>query len=166
MRYSLTNNRIQITAEPTDAWTGETSSDGLVIDDMIACGRVVAKDGRRLRLRITLNGKPELAALVSELDTIRANTVSIRLASRGWGDYSPVTWTGDIRRPDAEIIAECEAALACASDVDAMPADITALVVAARDKHNAPRSEPKPTKRGPGWCERCESYCYGDCEAH
>ena len=39
----------------------------------------------------------------------------IYLSSRGWGDYSPVEWVGDITRPAAEIEAECAAALAPAS---------------------------------------------------
>ena len=24
----------------------------------------------------------------------------------------------------------------------------------------------KPIKRGPGWCDKCHSYCWGDCEAN
>ena len=24
----------------------------------------------------------------------------------------------------------------------------------------------KPIKRGPGWCDKCQSYCWGDCEAN
>lgn len=48
---------------------------------------------------------------------------TIHLSGRGWGDYSPVEWTGDIRRPDTEIIAECRELLDNASDVDEPQAD-------------------------------------------
>ena len=33
--------------------------------------------------------------------------VTIYLSSRGWGDFSPCEWRGDITRPDTEILAEC-----------------------------------------------------------
>jgi hypothetical protein len=23
-----------------------------------------------------------------------------------------------------------------------------------------------PAQRGEGWCDKCQSYCYGDCEAN
>jgi len=42
----------------------------------------------------------------------------IYLSARGWGDYSPVEWTGDLDRPEAEIVAECQVLLARAVDVD------------------------------------------------
>jgi hypothetical protein len=48
----------------------------------------------------------------------RKYTRTIYLSGRGWGDYSPVEWTGDVRRPDAEIIAECRAMLDRSSDLD------------------------------------------------
>jgi hypothetical protein len=46
------------------------------------------------------------------------NQIRIHLSSRGWGDFSPVEWTGDRRRPTGEIVAECQAALAAGHDVD------------------------------------------------
>lgn len=30
---------------------------------------------------------------------------------------------------------------------------------------SASLSTPKPEARGNGWCEKCQSYCYGDCGA-
>lgn len=48
----------------------------------------------------------------------RKYTRKIYLSGRGWGDYSPVEWTGDVRRADAEIVAECRKLLDNASDVD------------------------------------------------
>jgi len=42
----------------------------------------------------------------------------VYLSSRGWGDYSPVSWYGDITRPDADILTECQELLAAGHDVD------------------------------------------------
>jgi hypothetical protein len=95
-----------------------------------------------------------------------SSVVSIYLSSRGWGDYSPCTWTGDITRPDAEILSECRQALASAIDVDRKnltDTDLLHLIVDARVKRSAPRQEPVETKHGQGYCSACESYCYGDC---
>ncbi len=53
--------------------------------------------------------------------------------------------------------------------------DITALLTDAkingkcgpRPTAPAPKQvEPEIVKRGPGWCNKCHSYCYGDCEAN
>ena len=44
--------------------------------------------------------------------------MKIYLSSRGWGDYSPLNWTGDITRPDADILAECKDLLINGCDVD------------------------------------------------
>lgn len=63
--------------------------------------------------------------------------VSVELSSRGWGDYSPVVWRGDIMRPDAEILSECRAALTRGHDVDfanQSDADILAKISSARTK--------------------------------
>jgi len=43
---------------------------------------------------------------------------TIRLSARGWGDYSPLVWTGDITRTDNEILAECRELLIRGHDVD------------------------------------------------
>ena len=48
----------------------------------------------------------------------QAKIVTIYLSSRGWGDFSPCEWTGDITRPDAEILTECKSLLINGHDVD------------------------------------------------
>lgn len=50
---------------------------------------------------------------------IEARTVSITLTTCGWGDYGVCKWSGDIMRDDAEIIAECRAAIKSAHDTPA-----------------------------------------------
>lgn len=45
-------------------------------------------------------------------EELEARTVTIRLVTRGWGDYGMVEWRGDITRPMSEIVAECRAELA------------------------------------------------------
>lgn len=35
----------------------------------------------------------------------------------------------------------------------------------AGKKTTSARKNDKPEQRGNGWCEKCQSYCYGDCEA-
>ena len=102
--------------------------------------------------------------------------VTIYLSSRGWGDYGPVEWIGDITRPDVEILAECKTELATGYDVD-QPGQtddqILARITSAREKW-----EKEPARRTAmeaaeaadierkiktGYCFNCESWCYGDC---
>lgn len=102
--------------------------------------------------------------------------VTIYLSSCGWGDYSPVEWTGDITRPDAEILAECKTGLATGYDVDEpgqTDDQILARITSAREKW-----EKEPARRAAmeaaeardiehkiktGYCFNCESWYYGDC---
>ena len=101
-------------------------------------------------------------------ETNEAKKVIIYLSSRGWGDYSPVNWEGDITRPDAEILVECQELLASGHDVDKRmqtDADIITKIVQAREKWAMPKIEYVEPDRGPGYCTICESYCYGDCQA-
>lgn len=61
----------------------------------------------------------EFAELEKAVAARKTNPVkTIYLSSRGWGDYSSVQWTGDVTRPDSEIVAECRALLAAGHDVD------------------------------------------------
>lgn len=95
-----------------------------------------------------------------------AKIVSIYLSSRGWGDYSSCNWSGDITRPDAEILAECKHNLTTELVVDKpdqSDAEILAKITEARAKYNTPREPLKPITHGPGYCYSCETYCYGDC---
>lgn len=77
-----------------------------------------------------------------EARKIEERKVSIYLASRGWGDYSGVEWSGDITRPTAEILAACKAKLEAATDVDIMPTDaeIETMIRAARERWHAKRA--------------------------
>lgn len=67
---------------------------------------------------------------------IEARTVSITLTTCGWGDYGVCKWSGDIMRDDAEILAECRAAIKSAHDPDTEPTDaeILKMIADARAK--------------------------------
>lgn len=102
--------------------------------------------------------------------------VTIYLSSRGWGDYSPVEWMGDITQPDAEILAECKSELTTGYDVDQPDQtddQILTRITTAREKW-----EKEPERRAAmeaaeaadiehkiktGYCFNCESWCHGDC---
>ena len=94
----------------------------------------------------------------------------IYLSGRGWGEFSPVEWIGDISRSDAEIVAECRALLLTGHDVDRPNQSYSELasdIQKARREANAQWSPVVVSrKRGHGWCNRCESYCYGDCTSN
>jgi len=103
---------------------------------------------------------------------LAANTVTIYLSSRGWGDYSGLEWTGDQRRADAEILAECKHLLATGHDVDESKQtdeQILSKIASARARK---ADEPRRAKEaeeyynrdmGAGYCYSCETHCYGDC---
>ena len=58
----------------------------------------------------------------------------IHISSCGWGDYAPVQWEGDLRRPEEEIVAECVAGLKSAvqSGVDVDDPNQTVDQIAAK----------------------------------
>ncbi len=112
------------------------------------------------------------AARAAEAD----KQIRIYLSSCGWGDYSACEWIGDITRPDAEILAECKAALATEHDVDQPNQTddelIKKIAVARRSWETAPArraareaAEKKDieSKVKSGYCFFCESWCDGDC---
>lgn len=112
----------------------------------------------------------------AERRAIKARTVKIYLSSRGWGDYSPVEWHGDITRPDADIVTECKYLLATNYDVDnATQSDEQILdkIIKARahwqgkDEREAKAAAEYQAdiqhKIGTGYCFYCESWCDGDC---
>lgn len=116
------------------------------------------------------------AAAIQAADAVR---VEIILSSRGWGDYSPVRWSGDITRPDAEIAAECRQQLAREHDVDQpnpSDADLLAMIHAAHARwetrptreaaYRKEQAEDRARKIATGYCFACESYCHGDCGAY
>lgn len=77
----------------------------------------------------------------------------IYLSSRGWGDFSPVEWVGDITRPAAEIEAECASRLAEANDVDTplgteeIAAKVAEAKAAYADKIEAARQRAEARRR-------------------
>lgn len=75
---------------------------------------------------------------------------TVTLSSRGWGDYSPCEWEGDISRPDAEILAECRRLLSTEQDVDdrdQTDAAILAKIAAARQElADAPAREERAVR--------------------
>lgn len=107
---------------------------------------------------------------------IERRTVTIYLSSRGWGDYSPLEWRGDIMRPDNEILAECRDLLTNGYDVDfAKQTDdeILKKIAQARESWEGKPARDKARadaeaadiqhKIGTGYCFYCETWCHGDC---
>ena len=187
MKYKLTETNgspcIAVSAEATDQWIGVAFT-RKADAEYLYCGEVKLKStGKRVGLRLRLADKPELMELISQLETSNAahearqsRIVKIYLSSRGWGDYSPVEWIGDITRPDAEIIAECHSLLANGHDVDKpdqSDAEILTKIKATRESwETAParkaareqaEAEDIQNKIDSGYCFYCESWCYGDC---
>lgn len=121
-------------------------------------------------------GKAEQDRQAAEKAAEQAKQVRIYLSSRGWGDYSACEWIGDITRPDSEILAECQARLKSAADVDKRNQsddDLLSKIAKARaDWETAParkatkeaaEEEDIRRKIATGYCFACESYCHGDC---
>jgi hypothetical protein len=185
MKYELNlkqgSPQINIQAEETDQWKGFTTG-RTVIDGLLVCGSVYLRTGKEVNLKIRLEDKPDLQALVAQMlaaqaeyGEIEKRTVAIYLSSRGWGDFSPLEWCGDIARPDAEILAECRRLIETGHDVDSNPTDneIVASIHAAREKleaaparkaaREAEEAEDIARKIASGYCFACETYCHGDC---
>jgi len=112
----------------------------------------------------------------AEKEIERRKVVSIYLSSRGWGDFSPCEWRGDITQPDSEILAECRQALSTGHDVDRpnqTDEELLSLITIARDKWAGfpariaalKKADAEDTKRkiDSGYCFSCESWCHGDC---
>lgn len=169
-------------------WVGENPI--LAIDDQAEKTRIVAliKAGKYsqipveyfIRLGENENGRCAVddaawaihPARLQEIKKAEAKAIEakktrrIYLSSRGWGDYSPVEWIGNITRPATEIFAECKHLLETGYDVDRpdLPDEkILADIYAEKNKYeNPPAPIPEPN-HGPGYCYSCETYCYGDC---
>ena len=91
---------------------------------------------------------------------------TIYLSSRGWGDFSPVEWRGDITRAENEILAECKSLLKKGYDVDhpnQADGDLLQKIRVVKKEYENPKPEHKPIEHGPGYCYSCKTYCYGDC---
>lgn len=106
---------------------------------------------------------------------IDRRTVSVYLSSRGWGDYSPVEWIGDITRPDSEILSECQRLLK-GYDVDQphqSDDEIISKITQARSTwegkpaRDAARAKAEKAdiqhKVDTGYCFHCGTWCDGDC---
>lgn len=121
--------------------------------------------------------KKEMARLEKEAERERKQ-VEIYLSARGWGDYSPCVWRGDITRPESEILAECHRALKTGFDVDRpnqTDEEILAEIRSAKEKwtrDNDPEAQKEREKKeqerlqrliDSKYCFHCESWCYGDC---
>ncbi len=191
MKYQLITNQgkpyISIKAEDADQWTGHTY--GSTIEDtseygpMLVCGAVRAKNGKEVTLRIKLEGKRDLADLCDKMTKAQAEyadlqkrTVGIYLSSRGWGDFSPVEWRGDITRQEADILTECKALLKNSHDVDQRNQTDDKLLGRIRTAREKWYTEPEnkaareaaeaadiKRKVETGYCFACESWCHGDC---
>ena len=107
---------------------------------------------------------------------IKDRTVRIYLSSRGWGDFSPVEWVGDITRPDQEIMLECRNLLKTGHDIDKPNQNDRDLIEkikksrtlwAGKEEREAElaRDEAADLKRkiASGYCFSCQTWCYGDC---
>ena len=186
MKYEIITNSgspiIQIQAEESDQWTGFAMG-GSVKDGLLDAGLTTLKNGKRVNLKIRIEGKPELIAMLAQLEiaraeykTLEARTVKIYLSSRGWGDYSSLEWRGDITRPDSEILAEYRNLLTNGHDVDERNQtddEILGKIAVARSawesvpdrKADREKAEAEDTQRKieTGYCFACESYCHGDC---
>jgi hypothetical protein len=102
----------------------------------------------------------------AERTLAESRRVTIYLSSRGWGDYTPCNWIGDITRPIAAILAECKIELASGIDIDQpdqSDAEVLAKISQARKQWQTPKVEYRDPDHGPGYCYNCETYCYGDC---
>jgi len=94
-----------------------------------------------------------------------AKKVRIFLSSRGWGDYSSLEWSGDITRPESDILEECKKEFETGHDVDSKynEEEVLKSIRVAKAKHAAPKIKPEPESYGPGYCYSCQTYCFGDC---
>ena len=81
---------------------------------------------------------------------VEITIIRIVLSTRGMCEYSPVVWTGDADRADADILAECRQLLATGHDVDERDqsdADIMAKIAAARQElADAPAREERAAR--------------------
>lgn len=161
-----------------------TTSSGIKI---VRFREEIKKDGKMVVCCLRVDTRPELAAEVARIEAddtkeraekaeIEKRTAKIYLSSRGWGDYSPVEWIGDITRPDVEILADCRALLINGHDADERNQtddQIMSKITSARAKWAGKEQWEKEfaeaeaadikKKIANGFCFSCETYCHGDC---
>ena len=78
------------------------------------------------------------------------NILTVYLSSRGWGDFSPVVWSGNVDTADAEIVRQSQELLASEHDVDQpnqTEEQILAKIAHARKERDAKKDELKQRKK-------------------
>jgi hypothetical protein len=75
-----------------------------------------------------------------------------------------------VRRPDGAVETVSVASKFVAIDASLFAAIKAATAAAGRGEvlsyaNSSGTKAPLP-QMGPGWCDRCQSYCYGDCRAN
>ncbi len=60
----------------------------------------------------------KIVEAIKPIEQERAREITVNLSSRGWGDYSPVTWIGSSKTDSADYLSQARERLANAYDVD------------------------------------------------
>jgi len=96
--------------------------------------------GQWVMVRATSPRHSEVAALRDSRtpETAAKKKMTIHLSSRGWGDYSPLVWTGDAETPREQILAECQDLLANGHDVDTPAQTEQEILAKIADAQGAP----------------------------
>lgn len=66
----------------------------------------------------------------------KRNKITILLSTRGWGDFSPVEWTGYIDTPANDVLEQCRKLLDSAFDADRNPSDDEVLEMFEKAKND------------------------------
>lgn len=119
-----------------------------------------------IEITVTVNGKvvvvarksPEILTRESYRATYDKMVASGAYARLG-DNYIGKEMYDSIMSLVAEAIAETESAEA------AEFAEVKAAEVAKKEAEFEAIKNAKPEQHGPGWCNKCRSYCWGDCES-
>lgn len=79
-------------------------------------GMIVVRDDDRAALIAALDSTTTPAQKAQKAQAEKK--IKIHISSRGWGDYTPVEWTGAVDTPTATILTESKQLLANGHDVD------------------------------------------------
>ena len=118
----INNDRLVSLAIPKTE-IAERMKTGKLTDQDMLCAMRMGDNGNGVEVLTLDEYNSRTAGDRAAKAEIEKYTKTIHLSSRGWGDYSPVEWVGDVRRPDTEIIAECRTRLDNSYDIDARPTD-------------------------------------------
>ena len=128
-------------------------------------GELVLTTERGAEIRVHVRDSVTIAADVPALGIcgMAVTIIGRDLAGRAGGRAMRLRLTSE----GAATVAAARAAAPCGhcggSGEVTVSADGWPVVVRCREC--APTNDREEPARGDGWCERCESYCYGDCEA-